>query len=60
MKKSVKIILVAVCCVFLAVFLVSGFKVYSILHEYKVAENMYSDLNDKFVTTPHPPRRRPP
>ena len=60
MKKSVKIILIAVCCVFLAVFLVSGFKVYSILHEYKVAENMYSDLNDKFVTTPPPSATKAP
>lgn len=60
MKKSVKIILIAVCCVFLAVFLVSGFKVYSILHEYKVAENMYSDLNDKFVTTPPPSATKTP
>lgn len=60
MKKSVKIILIALCSVFLVVLLVSGFKVYSILHEYKVAENMYNSLNDKFVTTPPPTETKAP
>lgn len=59
MKKSVKILLIAVCSVFFVVFLVSGFKVYSILHEYKVAENMYSDMNSQFVTTPAPVTPKP-
>lgn len=59
MKKSLKIFLIAVCSVFFVVFLVSGYKVYSIMHEYKVAENMYNDLNNQFVTTPPPTTPKP-
>lgn len=59
MKKSLKILLIAVCSVFFVVFLVSGYKVYSIMHEYKVAENMYNNLNNQFVTTPPPSALKP-
>ena len=59
MKKSLKILLIAVCFVFFIVFLISGYKVYTIMHEYKVAENMYNSLNDQFVTTPPPSAPKP-
>lgn len=59
MKKSAKILLIIVCALFLVVFLISGFKVFSILKEYKTAENMYSNLNDQFVTTPPPATPKP-
>lgn len=59
MKKSLKILLIAVCSVFFVVFLISGYKVYTIMHEYKVAENMYNSLNDQFVTTPPPSALKP-
>lgn len=59
MKKSLKILLIAVCSVFFVVFLISGYKVYTIMREYKVAENMYNSLNDQFVTTPPPATPKP-
>lgn len=50
MKKSLKIILTILCIVFVCVFAFSGYKLYSTLHEYKVAERMYDGLSGQFVT----------
>lgn len=50
MKKSVKLLLTILCAVLVAVFAFSGYKLYSIIHEYKVADNMYNNLNSNFVT----------
>lgn len=50
MKKQTKIILTILCVVFLGVFVFSGYKLYSIIHEYKVAEKMYNGLSGQFVT----------
>ncbi len=50
MKKSVKILLSILCVAFVCVFAFSGYKLYSIMHEYKVSEGKYNDLNSKFVT----------
>lgn len=50
MKKSLKIILTILCIVFVCVFAFSGYKLYSTLHEYKVAEKMYDGLSGQFVT----------
>ena len=54
MKKSVKILLIALCYVFLCVFMFSGYKIYSILSEYKEADNKYNDIRDQYVTTATP------
>ena len=51
MKKSVKIILIALCYIFLCVFMFSGYKIFTIMREYKEAETMYSDLSNQFVST---------
>ena len=50
MKKSVKILLSVLCVVFLGVFAFSGYKIYSTLHEYKVAEKAYSNLSNQYVS----------
>ena len=50
MKKQTKILLTILCLVFLGVFAFSGYKLYSIIHEYKVAERMYNGLSGEYVT----------
>ena len=60
LKKSVKIILIALCYIFLCVFMFSGYKIFTIMREYKEAENMYSDLSNQFVSaqaTPAPTKK---
>ncbi len=51
MKKSVKILLTVLCLIFVGIFAFSGYKLYSIMHEYKVAENKYNDLSNRFVNS---------
>lgn len=51
MKKPLKIILSILFVVFICVFAFSGYKLYSTLHEYKVAEKMYDGLSSQFVTS---------
>ena len=51
MKKSVKILLTVLCLIFVGIFAFSGYKLYSIIHEYKVAENKYNDLSSQFVNS---------
>ncbi len=51
MKKSVKILLTVLCVLFVCIFAFSGYKLYSIMHEYKVAEKMYDGLSGQYVTT---------
>ena len=50
MKKSIKILLICLCVVFLIIFIYSGYKLISTLHEYKVAENAYSKMSSDFVS----------
>lgn len=50
MKKSTKILLTVLIVILAVVFAVSAYKLISTLHEYKVADNMYSNLNNRFVT----------
>lgn len=54
MKKSTRIILIAVCSIFFLVFLVSGYKVFTIMNEYKAAEQKYDKLSNQFVSTAPP------
>ena len=54
MKKSVKILLIALCYVFLCVFMFSGYKIYTIVSEYNEADSKYNDIRDQFVTTATP------
>lgn len=51
MKKSVKILLIVLCIIFVGVFAFSGYKLYSIMHEYNEADKMYSGLNNQFVSS---------
>ena len=51
MKKSIKILLIVLCVVFLAIFAYSGYKLISTLHEYKVAEDAYNKMSSDFVST---------
>ena len=50
MKKQTRILLIVLCVVFLCVFAFSGYKLYSIIHEYKVAERMYNGLSGTYVS----------
>lgn len=50
MKKNTKIILTVLIIILAVVFAVSAYKLISTLHEYKVADNMYSNLNNRFVS----------
>lgn len=50
MKKSTKILLTVLIIILAVVFAVSAYKLISTLHEYKVADNMYSNLNNRFVS----------
>ena len=50
MSKTRKIILIAVCAILFVVLAFSGYKLYSIVHEYKVAERMYNQLGSQFVS----------
>lgn len=50
MKKGTKILLTILIIILAAVFAVSAYKLISTLHQYKVADDMYSNLNNRFVT----------
>ncbi len=50
MKKSVKVLLFILAAVFTGVFLFSGYKLYSIMHDYKVSEQKYNSLSNQYVT----------
>lgn len=60
MKKSVKAILIVLCVIFVGVFGFSAYKLYTIMHEYKVAADSYTGLSNRFVSastvTPRPSR----
>lgn len=51
MKKPVKIALIVLCVIFLSIFVYSGYKLISTLHEYKVAEDTYNKISSDFVST---------
>lgn len=51
MRKFLKILLSLLCLAFAGVFLFSGYKLYGIMHEYKVAEEKYDSLTGQFVTS---------
>lgn len=50
MKKSVKIILIALCVVLVCVAAFSAYKIFSTLSAYKQAEQTYDDLSSQVVT----------
>ena len=50
MKKQTRILLTVLCLVFLCVFAFSGYKLYSIMHEYNAAKRMYNGLSGEFVS----------
>lgn len=49
MKKGTKVLFVILCLVFVGVFIFAGYKLFSTLHEYKVASDTYSDLSSQYV-----------
>ena len=57
MKKSVRILLIALCVVLVCVFGWSAFKIVSTLHDYKKAEKTYNDIANTYssvTSTPAP------
>lgn len=51
MKKPIKVLLTILCVLFVAIFAFSGYKLYTIMHEYKVAEDTYNSLSSQFVSS---------
>ena len=51
MKKPVKIVLIVLCVIFLLIFVYSGYKLISTLHEYKFAEDTYNKISSDYVST---------
>jgi len=51
MKKSTKTLLIIICAVLACVFAFSGYKLISILSEYKQSADMYNNLEDEFVAS---------
>ena len=49
MSKTVKTLIIILIIIFIGVFLFSGYKIYSTLHEYHVAEKQYDDLSSAYV-----------
>lgn len=56
MKKPVKIFFGILIVIFLCVFAFSAYRLYSIQHEYKVAENKNEDIRSQFVTSVATPK----
>ena len=50
MKKQTRFFLTILCMVFLCVFAFSGYKLYSIIHEYRLDQQKYNGLSGEFVT----------
>ena len=50
MKRKTKGLIIVLLCLLLVVMLVSGYKLYSIVHEYRVAQRAYNKLSDQFVS----------
>lgn len=49
MRKGVRFLLFFLCAIFVGVFAFSGYKLYSIMHAYKVAERQYDSLTERYV-----------
>ncbi len=54
MKKSVKVLLIVLCVVCVGVFCFSGYKLFSTLNEYKIAQRSYDKLSEQYVSTEPP------
>ena len=50
MKKSLRILLIFLCFVFGALLIYSGYRLYDILHTYRVSEKMYDQLSGQYVS----------
>ena len=49
-NKALRIVLILLCVVFFCIFSFSGYKLFSTLHEYKVAEKTYNKISSNFVS----------
>ena len=54
MNKTVKILLIVLCVVCVGVFCFSGYKLFSTLNEYRVAQRSYDKMSEQFVSTDAP------
>ena len=55
MRKNLRLLLLALCVPLLTIFLFSGWKLYTILHDYKTAEQSYDSLAEAVVVSPAAP-----
>lgn len=51
MKKKSNILILILLIILLLVFLFAGYKLYSIVHEYRIAQRAYNRLSNQFVST---------
>lgn len=51
MNKTTKILLILLCIICFGVFCFSGYKLFSTLNEYKVAQKSYDKMSEEFVST---------
>ena len=52
MNGGTRVLLLCLCAVFVGVFAFSGYKLYSIMHAYKVSERQYDSLSERYVEAP--------
>ena len=50
MSKSLKVLLVLLCFVFVGIFVISGYQLISTLGEYKAAQDTYENVSNQFVS----------
>ncbi len=51
MKKGLRVFLILLCLVFAGVFGYSAYRLYDIIHTYRVSEKMYNQLSGQYVST---------
>lgn len=54
MSKVLRTLLIILCILFTGVFIFSGYKLYTILHDYKVAAEKYDGLSGQYVSSAKP------
>ena len=60
MKKKTKGLIIVLLCILSVVMLFSGYKLYSIVHEYRVAQRAYNRLSNQFVSDSDPLQSKDP
>lgn len=54
MRRSIRILLIILCIIFTGILAYSGYRLYDIMHTYKVSETMYNNLSGQYVSDAAP------